>query len=323
MSKPKVLLYEPIHEEGMKVLQQYAQPYLASGCDEETIVREVAPAQGIIIRAVGSVTARIMDAAPQLRVIGRHGVGVDNVDIDAATERGIWVVNTPEAVTEPVAEHVIGMMVAIVKDFLRCDRAVRCGNWAYRETVAGFNLRGKTLGVVGMGRIGYRTAEIAHRGLGMNILYYDIQPNARAEKELLARRCTLEEVLQQSDIVTLHTPYLPSTHHLIDGERLRLMKKSAYLINAARGKVIDERALVRALQEGWIAGAALDVFEQEPPDPDNPLLKLDNVLLTPHVASSTIEALIGMALVAEDIVRVLRGEEPRNPVNRPRKPRQQ
>ena len=177
MTRPRVLLYEPIHEEGMKVLREHSQPYLASTWDEDTIVREAADADGIIIRAHGSVTGRIMDAALRLKVIGRHGVGVDNVDIPAASERGIWVVNTPQAVTEPVAEHVVGMMISLVKDFRNCDIQVRAGHWSFRDDVEGFNLCGKTLGVVGMGRIGYRTAEICHKGLGMKIAYYDTIPS--------------------------------------------------------------------------------------------------------------------------------------------------
>ena len=320
-TKPNVLLYEPIHEEGMKVLRSHAQPRIASAWDEDTIVREVQEAEGIIIRAHGSATARIMDAAPRLKVIGRHGVGIDNVDVEAATQRGIWVVNTPTAVTEPVAEHVVGMMIAVVKDFRNCDAETRRANWRYRNNVEGFNLAGKTLGVVGLGRIGYRTAEICHRGLGMKIVYHDVVPSVKAEQELGAQKMPLLRLLEISDVVTLHTPYLPQTHHLIGTEALRHMKPTAYLINAARGKVVDQDALVEALREKRIAGAALDVFELEPPDKDNPLFVLDNVLLTPHVASATTEALIGMSMVAKDVVAVIQGRRPEFPVNMPQSPK--
>ncbi|MGQ9554543.1 MAG: 2-hydroxyacid dehydrogenase, partial [Anaerolineae bacterium] len=295
----------------------HSEPYLASAWDEDTIVREAADADGMIIRAHGSVTGRIMDAAPRLRVIGRHGVGVDNVDVPAASERGVWVVNTPQAVTEPVAEHVVGMMISLVKDFRNCDRQTRAGNWSFRDAVEGFNLCGKTLGVVGMGRIGYRTAEICHKGLGMRIAYYDTVPSEKAESELSAQRMGFYQLLEASDVITLHTPYVPATHHLINREALQHMKPRAYLINAARGKVVDQEALVEALRTRRIAGAALDVFEQEPPGKDNPLFELDNVLLTPHCASATTEALIGMSLVAEDIIAVLQGRRPRFAVNEP------
>jgi D-3-phosphoglycerate dehydrogenase len=319
--RPIVLIYEPIHAEGMKVLSQVAEPRMASSTDRDTILRECTDVEGIIIRAQGSVGPEIMDAAPRLKVIGRHGVGVDNVDIPAATERGIWVVNTPDAVTQPVAEHVVGMMLALIRRFRESDRAVRTGHWSFREELCGFELPGKTLGVVGMGRIGYRTAQICRLGFGMEIVYCDVTPSLRAETELGAKRMDLIPLLEASDVVTLHTPYLPETHCLINEQTLRHMKPTAYLINASRGKVVEQAALVRALKEGWIAGAGLDVFEQEPTPLDNPLLQLDNILLTPHAATATQEALIGMSLVAQDIVAVLQGHEPRHCVNRPPHPR--
>ncbi|NPV08828.1 MAG: hydroxyacid dehydrogenase [Anaerolineae bacterium] len=321
MPQPIVLLYEPIHEEGMKVLRQMAQPRLASGTDLDAVLSQVRDAEGIIIRALGRVGPEVMDAAPRLKVVGRHGVGVDNVDIDAATERGIWVVNTPDAVTQPVAEHVVGMMIALIRRFRESDRAVRAGDWFFREQLSGFELPGKTLGVVGMGRIGYRTAQICRLGFGMEIVYCDVVPSPRAEMELSARRLDLIPLLEASDVVTLHTPYLPETHYLINRETIRHMRSTAFLINASRGKVVEQAALVRALEEGWIAGAGLDVFEEEPVPADNPLLKFDNVLLTPHAATSTKEALIGMSLVAKDVVAVLQGHEPRHYVNRPPHPR--
>lgn len=322
VAKPKVLLWEPIHEEGMDVLRQSTEPVMPTARDEDTILREGQDAEGMIIRALGTATARIMDGCPRLKVIGRHGVGVDNVDIPAATERGIWVVNTPQAVTEPVAEHVVGMMIALVKDFRNCDIQTRAGNWGYRNQVNGINLVGKTLGIVGMGRIGFRLAEICRKGLGMEIVYSDAVPSARAEAELGARRLALQELLPVSDVVSLHCPYIPETHYLMRAETLALMKPTAYLINAARGKVVEQAALVEALRQHRIAGAGLDVFEREPIDKDNPLLALDSVLLTPHCASSTAEALVGMSLVAEDIVAVLQGRRPEHPVNEPPHPRQ-
>jgi len=320
VSKPIVVVYGPIHEEGMKVLRPFAEVRSAHRTDPQSILEEVRDADGIVIRALGQFDAAVMDGAPRLQVIGRHGVGVDNVDVEAATS-GIWVVNTPDAVTQPVAEHVVGMMLAVIRRFRESDQAVRSGHWTFRDQLHGFELPGKTLGVVGMGRIGFRTARICRLGFDMNIVYRDVYPSPRAEAELGARRLDLGELLASSDIVTLHTPYLPETHHLMNADTLRQMKRSAILINASRGKVVDQRALYTALSEGWIAGAALDVFEQEPVPPDDPLLQLDNVLLTPHAATATTESLIGMSLVTRDVVAVLQGREPEHPVNRPLHPR--
>lgn len=321
MRKPVVLVYGPIHAEGMKVLESEAEVRLSDRTDTASIVAGARDVDGIVIRALGQFGAEVMDAATHLKVIGRHGVGVDNVDVAAATDRGIWVVNTPDAVTQPVAEHVIGLTLGLIRRLRESDRAVRSGHWSFRNDLRGFELPGKTLGVVGMGRIGFRTARICRLGFEMNVLYSDVYSSARAEEQLGAKKVELEELLATSDVVTLHTPYLPETHHLMNAETLRLMKPTAFLINASRGRVVDQAALYRALTEGWIAGAGLDVFEEEPTPTDNPLLTLENVLLTPHAATSTEESLIGMSLVTRDVMAVIQGREPTNPVNRPPHPR--
>jgi len=321
MSKPVVLVYGPIREEGLRVLDGVAEVRLSSRTDPESIRSDARDVDGIVIRAFGQFGAAVMDAAPRLRVIGRHGVGVDNVDVPAATSRGVWVVNTPDAVTQPVAEHVLGLMLGLIRRLRESDQAVRSGRWSFRNELQGFELPGKTLGVVGMGRIGLRTARICRLGFDMNIVYSDVYRSQPAEEQLGARKVELDELLSRSDVVTLHTPYLPETHHLMNTDTLRLMKPTAFLINASRGKVVDQNALYQALSEGWIAGAGLDVFEEEPTPVDNPLLKLDSVLVTPHAATSTTEALIGMSLVTRDVLAVLQGREPSSPVNRPPNPR--
>ncbi len=321
MSKPVVLVYGPIHSEGTKVLEGKADIRLSDKTDTASIVAAARDVDGIVMRAFGQFGVEVMDAAPKLKVIGRHGVGVDNVDVEAATARGIWVVNTPDAVTQSVAEHVIALMLGLIRRLAESDRAMRSGHWSFRNELRGFELPGKTLGVVGMGRIGFRTARICRLGFDMEILYSDVHPSTRAEEQLGARKVELAELLVSSDVVTLHTPYLPETHHLINEETLRLMKPSAILINVARGKVVDQAALYCALSQGRIAGAGLDVFEEEPTTSDNPLFTLQNVLLTPHAATSTTESLIGMSLVTKDVLAVLQGREPANPVNRPQSPR--
>ena len=311
----KVLLYEPIHPAGMEVLRQRAEVVLAPDTSEDEILKCVADVDGIVIRAYGAVSARIMDAAPQLKVIGRHGVGVDNVDVEAATERGIWVVNTPKASRDAVAEHVVGMMLSLAKHMLTADAALRDGCWGARHHPAGMQLYGKTLGIIGLGNIGYRTAEICRQAFAMEILYYDRVDRREAEQNLGARPTDLPELLASSDFISLHVPLVPETEHLIGVEQLALMKPTAYLINTARGGVVDDEALVGALRAGKIAGAGLDVFEGEFTSKHLPVFELNNVIVTPHMAAHTEEALRLMSLVAEDIVRVLAGQAPQYPVN--------
>ncbi|MCD6518803.1 MAG: hydroxyacid dehydrogenase [Anaerolineae bacterium] len=311
----KFLLYEPIHEVGMKVLQEVGEVRLASGTDEETIISEIGDIDGVIIRARGAMTRHIMEHAPKLKVVGRHGVGVDNIDLEAATEHGIQVVNTPYAVTEGVAEHALGMMIALSKKIFSADAALRRGNFAIRYEIRGRELRGRTLGIIGFGRIGQRLAEICHKAFEMAILYADVRPALEKEKELNARRVPMEELLRTAEYISVHVPLLPETRHLIGEKEFSLMRPDALFFNLSRGPVVDEKALYQALVEGKIAGAGLDVFEQEPTPADNPLFALDNVVLTPHIATATEEALKGMALVAEDVVAVLQGKPPKYPVN--------
>jgi D-3-phosphoglycerate dehydrogenase len=314
MGKPIVLLYEPIHEKALAVLREKAEVRMAQGLEEEALLPLVGDADGIIIRANGRVSRRILEAAPRLKVVARHGVGVEAIDRQAAAERGVVVVNTPTANDESVAEHCIGMMILLAKRLLEADRAARRGDWEARYRLIGLELCGKTLGLVGFGKIGQRVASIAHSGFAMPILYHDVVTYPRAEAALGARRLSLEDVLASSDFVSVHTPLLPTTRGLIGQEALHKMKPSAYLINSSRGAVIDQEALVRALKEKWIAGAGLDVFDPEPLPMDSPLREMDNVVLSPHMASHTDEALYRMAMVVLDVLAVLEGHPPENPI---------
>jgi D-3-phosphoglycerate dehydrogenase len=231
----------------------------------------------------------VIESADRLKVIARAGVGLDNIDVKAAEERGIALINAPESSTQSVAELAMGLMLAVARKIAFSDRRMREGYWAKKEAM-GVELSGKTLGVIGAGRIGSAVARIAKYGFNMHILYYDVVCRDDLNKELGAECVSIEELLKRSDIVTIHVPLLPETRHMINEEKLRLMKKTAILINTSRGAVVDTAALVKALSEGWIAGAGLDVFEEEPLSMEHPLTKLDNVVLTPHIGASTKEA---------------------------------
>jgi len=317
MSKPVVLLFEPIHEKAVQILKEQADVRMAASLDEDALVQTVADVDGIIIRANGKVSRRLMEAAPRLKVVGRHGVGIEAIDRVAAAERGITVVNTPDANLESVAEQCIGMMIALAKRLLQADRALRAGDWDSRYRLTGVELLGKTLGVVGFGRIGQRVAEIGHVAFQMPVLYHDVVEYPEAERALGARKVSLDVLLPAADFVSVHAPLLPATTGLINEAALRQMKPTAYLINSSRGPVVDQAALVRALSEGWIAGAGLDVFDPEPLPADSPILSLENVVVSPHMAAHTDEALLRMAMVVEDVLAVIAGKSPRHAVPAP------
>jgi D-3-phosphoglycerate dehydrogenase len=269
---------------------------------------------GFLLCAGMSLGATEMDRAPKLRVIGRHGVGLDNVDLDAATERGIQVVYTPYGPTESTAEHALTLMLSTARHLAKLDRAVRSGGFRIRNQfeARGRELDGKALGVVGFGRIGRRLAEMCRSALRMPVYVYD--PYLDPEQILEWGATAVESVVELAglvDVLSLHVPLTPSTYHLIDRQVLWAMKPDAVLISVARGAVVDEAALIAALQERRIFGAGIDVYDPEPPAEDNPLFELDNVVLTPHVASFTDEArrLMGMTVV-EDILAVLDGKRP-------------
>jgi len=312
----RVLLYEPIHADGITLLSEVAEVRRIEDLSEDAVVQQVSDVDGIIVRALGKVTAHIMDAAPKLAVVARHGAGVENIDVAAATERHIYVVNTPEANAESVAEHCVGMMLALAKRIVVADRALRQGRWNARNTYTGRELLGRTLGLVGMGRIGQRVAAICHAAFQMTLLYYDVTSYPQIETALGARRVALADLMREADIVSVHVPLLSQTRGLIGAQELACMKPTALLLNLARGAVVDEPALLDALQRGSIAGAGLDVFAEEPLPASSPLLRLDNVVVTPHLAAITEEALWRMGMVARDVISVLQGAEPQYWVNR-------
>lgn len=315
--KPRVVVADPLPRDGLALLDEHCQVIDAAGASTETLRRELLPeADALIVRSRVKVTADLIAAAPRLRVIGRAGVGVDNIDLDAATERGIVVVNVADGNTVAVAEHVFALLLALVRRLLPAAASLREGRWE-RSRWVGEELRGKVMGLVGFGRIGQ---EVAHRAraFGMAVLACDPYVPEGRIRELGAEPVDLGTLLARADVVSIHTPLTDATRNLIDAAALARMRPGAYLINTARGGIVDEQALYRALVEGRLAGAGLDVFATEPPG-ESPLLTLPNVVATPHLGGSTREAQAYNArAIAEQVLRALRGQPVRGAVNLPR-----
>lgn len=312
----RCLIVQPIDPVGWAVLRAAGiEPVSASSSDDATVAHEIRDAIAVITRSAGLAGASI-DAALALRVIGNHGTGLDPVDVPRATAHGVPVVSTPEANVASVAELAVTLALAVAKNVVAADRASRSGDVGFKYGARIQELTGKTLGVVGFGRIGRRTAEAFVRGFGMSLLVH--APSARPEAIELAggRACSLDELLAESDVVSLHVPLRPSTRGLIGAPELARMQPTAILVNTARGAVVDEKALAAALRSGRLAGAGLDVLETEPVARDHPLLALPNVILTPHIGGSSHEAARRTAeSVARQVVDVLQDRRPTHLVN--------
>jgi len=308
-----VLLNTGIHEEAVGMLEAEVKILGPLNNEQTLALEDKAGIQAIIAGSTLDLSGETMDLFPHLRVLARPGIGVDNVDIPAATERGICVINTPDAPTESTAEHAVALIMNLAARICDGDRALRQGQWKVRREIRGVELKGKTVGVIGLGRIGSRVAEICKQGLKMRVLGYDpyIDP-ARAEALGVELAEELMNIVPQADFLTIHVPNTPETRGMINAKVLAAMKPSAYLINCARGPIVDERALIKALRSRTIAGAGLDVYDPEPPDMDNPLFSLPNTVCTPHTGSFTEDGVRAMGLgAAEGVLAVLRGERPR------------
>ena len=326
MSLPLIVVAGPIHPVGRAQLEREARVVVAEE-SEEGVVRVGAEAQGVLIRGRPRSTDTLMAALPRLRVIGRHGVGLDTVDLAAATRLGIAVVHAPGSNAQAVAEHALMLMLCCVKHTRKIERLTRDGDFSARHVVENTELSGKTLGIVGVGNIGRRVARFAG-ALGMRVLGYDPYVPAEEVRRRGAEPVeSLAALLPQVDVLTCHTPLTAETRHMIDEKTLALLRPGAVFVNTSRGPVHDERALFEALARGHLAAAGLDVFEEEPSPVDNPLFGLDNVVCTSHVAGVTKEAHRQAALqVTGEMLRVLRGERPEVLANpevwpRPARPR--
>ncbi len=316
-----VFVTRRIPEPGIDMLRQHCMTVEVNPDDRvlsrEELLQAVRGRHGLLTLLTDKIDAEVMDAAgPQCRVIANYAVGFDNVDLRAATERGIMVTNTPGVLTDATAEHAWALLFAVSRRVVEADTYTRAGRykgWA-PMLFLGAEVAGATLGLVGAGRIGTAMA-LKSAGFGMKVLYADAASNKVLDEELGARRVSMDELLRQADFISVHVPLTPETHHLFDAAAFAKMKKTAYLINTSRGPVIDEAALAEALKTGEIAGAALDVFEEEPKVHPG-LLDLDNVVLTPHIASATVTARTKMATTAaQNLIAALEGRRPPNLLN--------
>lgn len=309
----KVLVNKPIHTDALDRLAEEVEvltPFTAKPAEILDLLPDV---QGMILCAGMKMYAEQMDAARSLAVIGRHGVGLDIVDVREATRRNLPVVFTPYGPTESTAEHALMLMMAVTRKVVFLDGETRKGNFHIRDRVVGRELLDAKLGVVGFGHIGKRLAEMCRSAFNMKVYVYDPYLDADEIAAEGGEKCdTLLDLMEKAEIVSLHIPSIESTQGLVNAEALAALGPNGYLINCARGAVVDEPALVHALQNDVIAGAGLDVYHPEPPKADNPLFKLDNVVLTPHLASFTDQGRRRMGLmVVEDVLKVLKGESPK------------
>ncbi len=316
----KVYVTRPIIETGIELLKSKnieveINPENRLLSKEELKAKFSAGYDGILVLLTDKIDAEIINnSSPNFKIIANYAVGFDNIDVAAATERKIFVTNTPGVLTEAVAEHAFTLLVAVAKQIVQADKFIREGQYRRWEPKGflGPQISGKIIGIVGLGRIGTMVAGIAKNGFKMDVIYFDVKRNEQFEREFNAGFKELDQLLSQADFVSIHVPLLPETKHLINAQRLKLMKPSAILINTSRGPVIDEVALVEALKQKTILGAGLDVFENEPKLTTG-LIELPNVVLTPHTASATNEARAAMSrLAAENIIAALSGQTPPN-----------
>lgn len=307
-----------IVEKALLMMKEVAQVVVTRDDSEAALLAEARDADAILVGPMPGVTRSLIESAGRLRHIARVGVGVDSVDIDAATERGIIVTNAPEVTADSVAEFTVSLLLSLAKNIPRCDRAVKEGRWDERVELMEINieLRGKTHGIVGLGKIGRRVA-IMCKGFGMRVLYFKRNRDLEFEQSAGVGYAPFQALLKECDSISLHLPLTKETANLFDSMQFKSMKKTALLINQARGKVVNEEALVQALKEGTLGGYASDVYESEPPDPKSELLGFKNVVVSPHLAGGTREARqrVSMAVVG-DVLKVLQGHEPENLVNR-------
>jgi D-3-phosphoglycerate dehydrogenase len=313
----KVLITDKMAEEAVQVLKKAGHDVTYNEMDASTLVKEIGKYDALMIRSRTKVVKEVIEAGVKgnLKVIGRAGIGVDNVDIETAGKHKIPVVNAPTGATASVAELTLGHILTLSRNIAYADKTMKKGEWA-KKTLKGFELDGKTLGLIGTGNIGKYTAKLA-KCFGMKVIGYDpfiLKENMK--KDGIEKVDEVTQIMEKSDYISLHIPHIPATHHIVNEEMIGKMKPSSYLINCARGGTVDEKALYNALKNGKIAGAALDVYEKEPPE-KSPLFELDNVVMTPHIGANTKEGQIKAGTIcAEQMNKVLADKKPDYCVNK-------
>ncbi|MEM1574706.1 MAG: D-glycerate dehydrogenase [Nitrososphaerota archaeon] len=316
--KFNVFITAPIHEDGIKLLEKEANVIISkkhpSMLTKDDIINNAKNADALIVTGnIEKINKEIIESLPKLKIIARYGVGYDNVDVQAATKKGIYVTIAP-VLEETVADHAFALLLCLARNICKANYHMKNKKWE-PDLFIGTDIYNKTIGIIGLGRIGTKIAERA-KGFKMKILYYDIIRKKELEEKLNLEYKNLDDLLKESDFIIISVPLTNETKNMISEREFSLMKKSAFLINIARGPIVDHEALIKALKERRIAGAGLDVFYQEPLPIDDPLLDLDNVILTPHIASNTIECRKRMSItVAEEVLRVLHDEKPKYSIN--------
>ncbi len=311
----KVLIADPISDEGIDILRDHAQVDIKPGLAPEELISTISDYDALVVRSQTKVSAKVIEAGQKLQVIARAGVGVDNIDVDEATRRGIVVVNAPTGNTISAAEHTIALMLALARHIPQANAVLKSGVWR-RSDFMGTEVRNKTLGIIGLGKVGSEVAKRAH-GLEMKLIAYDPYISVDHARSLQVKLVSLEQLLKEADFISLHTRLTPETKGLIGAKELALVKPTARIINTARGGLIDEKALAKAVKEKKIAGAAIDVFSTEPAT-ESVLFESDKIIVTPHLGASTTEAQAMAAKdVAEQVVDVFKGQPARHAVNAP------
>ncbi|MEM1558058.1 MAG: glyoxylate reductase [Thermoproteota archaeon] len=319
--KPQVFVSRRIQESAIEMLRKYCEVEVYDSeypVPREVLIKGLENKDAALILLSDRIDKEVLVNAKRLKILSTMSAGYDHIDLEEATARGIYVTNVPAVLTDAVAEFAIALMFAVARRIVEADKFVRSGSWkiAWSPTfMLGSGIAGKTLGIIGLGAIGQAIAKRA-KGLGMDVIYYSRTRKLNSENELGINYAPFHEVLSKSDFLVLSVALTPETMRMIGEKELRLMKKSSYLINISRGQIVDEAALTKALKEGWIAGAALDVFDNEPLNSGNPLLSLSNVVLTPHIGSATFEARRKLAeTAAENILSLLKGIVPESLLN--------
>ncbi len=310
----KIVVAEPLSDSAMGRMRSAGEVVELASCDPATLLAAVHDCSALVVRSYADVTDAVFRAAAKLKVVGRAGVGVENIDLAAAARAGVVVVHTPAASTQAVAELVIGFIIELERRVHWAQQELRQEAFmSARRRLAGRQLGEMTLGIIGFGRIGRLLGEIAHRAFAMRVVFNDIRDIEH--DTAVAKKASKDDIYTSADVISLHVPLTDQTRHLIGATALGKMKKSTLLINTSRGDVVDATALAHALSSGELAGAAIDVFDTEPPPADHPLLAAPNCILTPHIGSRTRSSLAAMNDVVDDVIAVLQGRPPRHPCN--------